>query len=80
MQARIVLWLVRGVLTCVAVGFEALEAATNNPLVIQGAACIAVFPSEPFACCFIVVVLLPDAFAALVASTPLSSEEESISY
>ena len=42
-----VLRLVRGVLTGVAVGFDTLEAATNNPVVTENVACVADFPCGP---------------------------------
>ena len=75
-RGTVVVGLVRGVLTGVAVAFEALEAAIKNPFVIEGVACVAVFHSWPFACSFEMVLLLLDAFAALLASSPLSSHDE----
>ena len=70
----------RGVLPGVVVGFVLLEAATNNPAVTEGNACVAVFPSEPFACGFVAVLLLPGGFDSLPASTPLRSENGSSWY
>ena len=70
----------RGVLPGVVVGFVLLDAATNNPGVTEGNTCVAFFPYEPFACGFVAVLLLPDDFASLPASTPLRSENGSSWY
>ena len=45
----VVIGLLRGVLAGVVVGFAILDADTNNPVVTDGAVCVAVFPGGPFA-------------------------------
>ena len=54
-----------------------LVAATSNPGVTEVAIFVALFPPGAFACGCAAVVVVPDAFAVVLASTPLSSEESS---
>ena len=48
-SGTVLVGLVRGILTGVAVGFETLDAVSNNPVVTQGVVCVAVFTCGPFA-------------------------------
>ena len=54
-----------------------LVAAPNNPGVTEVATLVSIFAAAPIACVCIVLVLPPGAFAAVLASTPLSSGESS---
>ena len=60
-----------------AVGFEKLGAATNIPGVTEVTTFAAVFLTGHFACVCVILVLLHDAFAVLLVSTLLSSDESS---
>ena len=55
----------------------ALVAAINNPGVTEVATFVTLFPPGAFACGCAAVVVVPDAFVVVRASTPPSSEESS---